>query len=240
MNSQFSNTSPILKETNIVGSFFAQVYGWMVVGLLVTFVIAFGVMTLSSVNEDIFTFLVLLTPFVFIGQLILVLILSFAWRKLNFVMSSGLFLLYSASMGIFFGVIFLNYTIASIVVAIAATIATFLAMALYGYFTKQDLTRWGQIALFGLLGLIFATLINIVFTIFFNSLGQTFNWILTYVGIGIFMILIAYDSQRLKQMAAEAESSGMASKLAIQGALMLYLDFINLFIRLLAIFGKRR
>jgi uncharacterized protein len=132
-----------------------------------------------------------------------------------------------------------RYTLTSILVAFGATFLTFAVMSIYGALTKQDLTRWGQIAMFGLIGLLIGTFINILVSIFAPGFGQGMYWILTYVGIGLFVILIAYDSQKLKRMAENANGQNISS-LAINGALQLYLDFINIFIRVLLIMGKKK
>ncbi|MEP7103385.1 MAG: Bax inhibitor-1/YccA family protein [Candidatus Dojkabacteria bacterium] len=236
------STPGLIQESSTVfGSFMAQVYGWMVIGLMVTFAVAFGVEFITERNEQIYLLLATLSPFIIIGQLIIVLVMAFLWRKMNVFISAGLFLFYSLTMGLFFGIIFLDFTSSSILLVFGATIATFVVMALFGTLTKQDLTSWGRLALFGLLGLIIATVINIVFYLFNPGLAQSFEWVLTYLGVGIFLILIAYDTQKLKTMAASAEQSGLGmANVAIQGALTLYLDFINIFIRLLFIMGKRK
>lgn len=219
----------------------AQVYGWMVAALIITFGVAFGVTFIAERNEQFFLFISAISPFILIGQLIIVLILGFLGSRMNAFVSGALFLFYALTMGIFFGVVFLGFTTISIVLVFGATTVTFLVMALYGMFTKQDLTSWGRLAFFGLIGLIIGTILNLIVYFIAPGVAQGIDYILTYLGIGIFLILIAYDTQKLKHMAASAGENGMGlSALAIQGALALYLDFINLFIRLLAILGKRK
>lgn len=231
----------IQPSTTVFSSFMAQVYGWMVAALIITFGVAFGVTFIAERNEQFFLFISAISPFILIGQLIIVLILGFLGSRMNAFVSGALFLFYALTMGIFFGVVFLGFTTISIVLVFGATTVTFLVMALYGMFTKQDLTSWGRLAFFGLIGLIIGTILNLIVYFIAPGVAQGIDYILTYLGIGIFLILIAYDTQKLKHMAASAGENGMGlSALAIQGALALYLDFINLFIRLLAILGKRK
>ncbi|MFS8130828.1 MAG: Bax inhibitor-1/YccA family protein [Candidatus Dojkabacteria bacterium] len=237
-----TTTDNLMQTTgSVFGGFMAQVYGWMVAGLFITFTVAFGVEFLAERNEQFYLTLATLTPFVLIGQLILVLVLGFLGRRMNAFLAGALFLIYALTMGVFFGVIFLGFTTISIVLVFAATTITFLVMAVFGFVTKQDLTSWGRLALFGILGLIIGSIINIAVFFIAPGVAQGIDYVLTYVGIGLFLILIAYDTQRLKKMAASIGENGMGmTGLAIQGALALYLDFINLFIRLLGIMGKRR
>jgi len=237
-----TTTDNLMQTTgSVFGSFMAQVYGWMVVALAITFGVAFGVEFLAERNEQFYVAVSITAPFVLIGQLILVLVLGFLGRRMNAFLSGALFLFYAVTMGIFFGVIFLGFTTVSIVLVFGATTITFIVMALFGFLTKQDLTSWGRLALFGIIGLIIGSLINILFYFIAPGVAQGIDYVLTYVGIGLFLILIAYDTQKLKKMAASIGEGGVGmTGLAIQGALALYLDFINLFIRLLGIMGKRK
>ncbi|MEO6729142.1 MAG: Bax inhibitor-1/YccA family protein, partial [Candidatus Dojkabacteria bacterium] len=134
-----------------------------------------------------------------------------------------------------------DFTTISIAMTFGATTITFLVMSIYGFVTKQDLTSWGRLAFFGLIGLIIGSILNIILFFLAPGVAQGIDYLLTYIGIAIFLILIAYDTQKLKKMAASIGEDGVGmSRLAIQGALALYLDFINLFIRLLRIMGKRK
>ena len=146
-----------------------------------------------------------------------------------------LFVLYSAINGVMLSSIFLIYTTSSIASVFFITAGTFAVMAFIGYTTKTDLTSMGKILLMALIGLIIASLVNVFFV---KSTG--FDLILSYAGVLIFVGLTAYDSQKIKQMLLMAPDAGEgAQKLALLGALSLYLDFINLFIYLLRIFGRR-
>jgi hypothetical protein len=145
-----------------------------------------------------------------------------------------MFILYSVINGAMLSSIFLVYTASSIATVFFITAGTFGAMALVGYTTKTDLTSMGKFLFMALIGLIIATIVNL----FVKSTGMTL--ILSYVGVLIFVGLTAYDSQKIKEMLLQApDASEGAQKLALLGALTLYLDFINLFIYLLRIFGKR-
>jgi FtsH-binding integral membrane protein len=143
--------------------------------------------------------------------------------------------------GVFVGVITVNYEAASVLLAFGATFLTFIALSAYGYFTKQDLTKWGSIALMGLFGAIIVSVFNVLLFFIAPQLSNAIYWIVNYVVLALFVVLIAYDTQKLKALAIEAEQrGGSVASYAIQGALMLYLDFINLFLRILSIMGKRR
>lgn len=232
---------PTAVSTSLLGSMLTQVYGWMSLGLGITFGIAFLLSTMLETNLAVRQFVLGSYPFIFIGQLLIVLVLSLLWRQMNAIISAGLFVFYSATMGVFLSTIFFAYSLGSIISVLGATVAIFIVMAVFGLVTKRDLTGWGTLAIFGLFGLIIATFFNFFLAFISPTTSNAASWILTYVGIGIFLILIAYDSQKIKALAYEAEMSGNGvSRYAIQGALMLYLDFINIFIRLISIFGKRR
>jgi FtsH-binding integral membrane protein len=131
--------------------------------------------------------------------------------------------------------IFLAYTYESVASVFFITAGTFAVMALYGYFTKSDLSSWGKILFMALIGLIIATIVNL----FIGS--SMLSMILSYAGVLIFVGLTAYDTQKIKQMLQDAEvADESAQKVALMGALSLYLDFINLFLYLLRIFGSSR
>ncbi len=160
---------------------------------------------------------------------------SAAINRLSAVTATLLFILYSIINGATLSVIFLIYELSSIATVFFITAGTFGTMALIGYTTKVDLSSMGKILMMALIGLIIATFVNI----FVKSDGLTM--ILSYVGVVIFVGLTAWDSQKIKHMLMMAPDAGEAAqKLALLGALTLYLDFVNLFLYLLRIFGKRR
>lgn len=214
--------------------FMVKVYGWMCFALAITGFVSMSIMHFSSLYNFFMTH-----PQVIIVacvvELIMVLFLSARINKMSLFNCALLFLLYSVLNGITLSPIFLIYTQSSIANTFFIVSGTFAAMSLFGYFTKQDLTKWGNILIMALLGVIVASLINI----FAHS--SMIYWITTYAGVFIFIGLIAYDTQKLKQLNEMGiENSESGSKLAIMGALTLYLDFINIFLYLLRIFGKER
>lgn len=210
-----------------------KVYVWMSLALAITGFTAYGVATSPGLMQAIYA-----NQFFFWGLIIaefaLVIGVSAAINRLSLATATLMFILYSVINGALLSYIFIVYTASSVSTVFFITAGTFAAMALYGYTTKTDLTSWGKLLLMALIGLIIATLVNV----FVKS--STFDLILSYVGVLIFVGLTAYDSQKIKQMLLEAPDAGEAAqKVALLGALSLYLDFINLFLYLLRIFGKR-
>src|SRR5258706_5448497 len=176
---------------NYARSFIVQVYGWMVLGLFVTFMSAFGVMFLIDTNAVFANLLYNSIGLLFLVEIAIVIILSLFWRKFNGFISLGMFMLYALINGLFFGVLMYAYTLDSLLVAFAATFLTFGVMAVYGYFTKSDLSKIGSIAIMGLFGLVIGSIINLIITFTNPGFGQGLYWILTYVGLAIFIILVA-------------------------------------------------
>nr|WP_207655712.1 Bax inhibitor-1/YccA family protein [Vallitalea okinawensis] len=213
--------------------FMTKVYGWMTLGLLITAITA-----LFTVYTSVFDF-VFYNQFTFIGILIgeiaLVIYLTRRIHKMNPATAVTLFLVYSAVNGLTISAYFLVYTTGSIVSTFMITAVTFGIMSVYGLVTKTDLTKLGNLFLMGLVGFIIASVVNI----FLQS--EALYWIATYVGIIIFIGLIAYDTQKIKTYYfASTTATGEHTKASIMGALSLYLDFINLFLLLLRMFGRRR
>lgn len=170
-----------------------------------------------------------------IAQIALVIWLSARLVKMSMTSATLLFILYSALMGVTMSSIFMLYTTASIATVFFITAGTFLVMSLIGYFTRIDLTRIGSILVMALIGLIIASVVNIFLG------NEILYWVISYVGVLIFVGLTAYDTQKIKEMVVEYGSvDEMGHKLALFGALSLYLDFINLFLYLLRIFGDRK
>ena len=210
-----------------------KVYVWMTLALVITGFTAYGVATSPGVLQLIFGNKILFWGMI-IAELALVIGVSAAINRLSLTMATLMFILYSVINGALFSSIFLIYTASSIATVFFITAGTFGVMALIGYTTKTDLTSIGKYLFMALIGLIIATLVNM----FIKSEG--FTYILSYIGVLIFVGLTAYDSQKIKQMLLQAPDAGEgAQKLALLGALTLYLDFINLFIYLLRIFGRR-
>ena len=210
-----------------------KVYVWMTMALVITGFTAYGVATSPGILQAIYSNQILFWGLV-IAEFALVIGVSAAINRLSLAMATLMFVLYSVINGALLSFIFLAYTASSIATVFFITAGTFAVMAFIGYTTKTDLTSMGKILMMALIGLIIATIVNL----FIKSSG--FTLILSYVGVLVFVGLTAYDSQKIKQMLLQAPDAGEgAQKLALLGALSLYLDFINLFLYLLRIFGKR-
>ncbi len=214
--------------------FVAKVFGWMTIGLLLTAVVAMWVASTEWLIRSIVTNRGLFLGLI-LGELGLVVVMSWAINRISPAVATGLFLLYAAVNGLTLSVIFVIYTQASIASTFFVTAGTFGVLAAYGYFTKRDLTSIGNLCLMALIGLIIASVVNFFFA------SEMLYWIITYAGILIFVGLTAYDAQKIKRIGMSLGSDeGLARKAAIMGALHLYLDFINLFILLLRVLGRRR
>jgi hypothetical protein len=215
-----------------VAQFFNAVYAWMAVGLAITAGVAYWVFNNGqTLPLSMGTFLVL-----FVFQLILVGVISSAVNRISATVATALFLLYAALNGVTLSIIFYVYSQASLASTFLVTAGAFGAMSVYGYMTKRDLTRLGSILFMALIGLILASLVNI-----FWHTNSILYWIVSYVGVLIFVGLTACDTQKLKQIAMQTGGNpAMAHRMSVVGSLILYLDFINLFLFLLRIMGNRR
>lgn len=211
-----------------------KVYVWMTLALVLTGITAYGVASSPSLMMTIIQTPAIMWALI-IAELIIVIAISAAINRLSLTTATLLFVLYSVLNGATFSLIFAVYTMSSIANVFFITAGTFGVMAAYGYFTKRDLSSWGRLLLMALIGLIIATLVNV-----FLVKSSGFDLILSYAGVLIFVGLTAYDTQKIKQMLAMQTDMGEgAQKVALLGALSLYLDFINLFLYLLRIFGRR-
>jgi hypothetical protein len=211
-----------------------KVYVWMTLALVITGFTSYGVATSPGILQAIYGNQLLFWGMI-IAEFALVIGVSAAIHRLSLTTATLMFILYSVINGALLSYIFLVYTASSVATVFFITAGTFGAMALLGYTTKTDLSSIGKYLIMALIGLIIATVVNL----FIQSTG--FTLILSYVGVLIFVGLTAYDSQKIKQMLLQAPDAGEgAQKLALLGALTLYLDFINLFIYLLRIFGRRK
>ena len=211
-----------------------KVYVWMTMALAITGITAYYV-----AHSETLMMVIRTNQILFWGLLIaefgLVIGLSAAINKLSLTTATLMFVLYSLVNGVTMSFIFLAYTASSVTSVFLITAGTFAAMAVFGYFTKTDLTSMGKILMMALIGVVIATIVNI----FTKSAGLTV--ILNYIGVLVFVGLTAYDSQKIKQMLQMApDASEGSQKIALLGAMSLYLDFINLFLYLLRIFGSRR
>lgn len=212
-----------------------SVYLWMTFALIITGLtaatVAFSPAMLSMLFSSKITFYGLI-----IAELAVVIILSARIQKLSFTTVTLMFILYSILTGATLSVIFLAYQLDSIVTTFFVTAGTFGSMTLIGYTTKKDLSKMGTYLLMTLIGLVIATLVNMFLA------NSTLDWIITYVGVLLFIGLTAYDTQKIKQMLREygTEINENSQKMALMGSLTLYLDFINLFLYLLKILGNRK
>jgi uncharacterized protein len=211
----------------------SQVYAWMTAGLLVTGAVASFVAGSEALVDLIFG-----NVFIFFGlfivQIIAVIGLSAGINRLSPAAAMAIFIGYAALNGLTMAAIFLAYTTASIASTFFVTAGTFGVMSLYGYTTKRDLSGIGNFAIMALIGLLIASVVNMFLR------NEAIYWILTYAGVLIFVALTAWDTQKIKQLAASVTDETSAGRVAVIGALTLYLDFINLFIYLLRILGVRR
>ena len=211
----------------------SKVYLWMTLALVVTGMTAYYVASSPAILYAIVSNQIAFWG-LFIGELVLVFVLSSRIMSLSFVTASLMFVIYSIMNGVFFSFILLAYTEQSIATTFLITAGTFGAMSLFGFVTKRDLSTMGRILFMLLIGLIIATVVNI----FMKAEGLAL--ILNYAGVVIFVGLTAYDTQSIKQMLQEHGDKEGAEKIALLGSLELYLDFINLFIYLLRILGSRK
>jgi len=211
-----------------------KVYTWMTLALVITAFTAYGVANSPAMLQLIFGNSLVMWGLI-IAELALVFIVSGMINRLSLTTATLLFILYSVLNGATLSVIFLAYSTTIIAKTFFVTAATFGAMSVFGYLTKRDLSSVGRLMLMALIGLIIATIVNV----FVKSNGL--DLIITYIGVLIFVGLTAYDTQRIKQMALTADGMDEGvQKMALMGALSLYLDFINLFLYLLRIFGGNR
>ena len=237
-NQQFPAALPTypspLEQEEIQRGFIARVYGWMAVGLFVTAAAALMTLMTPGLLRAIVTNRLLFFGLL-IGELVMVMALSGAINRLNPAVAGLAFVIYAALNGVTLSVLMLAYTGASIAETFGIAACTFGVLTLFGYTTHRDLTKLGSLLIMALFGLILASLFNLFFS------NPAIYWITTYVGILIFIGLIAYDTQKLKNMSLVVSANGeVAQKASILGALALYLDFINLFLLLLRIFGRRK
>jgi uncharacterized protein len=217
-----------------LGTYTSKVFGWMFFGLAATAVTAFFVAGSDNLAYSIASNLFLFYGLI-IAEFALVIILSRRIMKINYGTAVLLFLTYSVLNGAVLSVILLVFTLSSIAYTFAVTAVAFGAMSIYGYITKTDLTRVGNILFMGLIGLIVLSIVNMFIQ------ATALGWIISLLGLFVFLGLTAYDTQKIKEYYYRTEGNfEMARKSAIMGALRLYLDFINLFLMLLRIFGKRR
>ena len=239
MSSQFAQLRVTPSESELVSAFIdamSRVYLWMTGGLLITAVVATFVASSDGLADLLFGGSFLFWAII-IAQFGLVIAISAAINKMSPTMALGLFFLYAGLMGVTMSFVFIAYDLGSVAIAFGVTTGTFAALSFVGLTTKKDLTKWGPLLMVSLFGLIIASIANA----FLQS--AAFEWIISYVGVLIFMGLTLYQTKAIKSMTFEALSNGDAqavNRIGVIGALQLYLSFINLFLFILRIVGGRR
>ncbi len=207
------------------------VYNYMAGGLLLTGVVAYGAAAsglYQAIAGTAFIWIVLLAP------LALVMLLSFRIERMSLGTAQLTFWTYAGLVGLSLSGIFLIYTGASITRVFFIAAATFGAMSLYGYTTRSDLSRFGSFLFMGLIGIVIASLVNIFLA------SSALQFAISIIGVLVFVGLTAWDTQRIKEIYIEGEDAAVSGKKAIMGALALYLDFLNLFLLMMQLFGDRR
>ncbi|MBK7958997.1 MAG: Bax inhibitor-1/YccA family protein [Bacteroidetes bacterium] len=232
MNQTIHITS--LEQQVAQANFISKVYAWMSAALVITGLTAYYVAGQPSIVETIFSNKIYYYG-LFFATLGIVFVFNAMINRMSVALAGGIFITYSVLMGIMLSSIFLIYTSSSIASCFFITAGTFMGMSAFGYYTKRDLTAMGNLLYMALLGIIIASVVNI----FLHS--TMLYWITTYIGVIIFVGLIAYDTQKIKDMNDSVPAGSDAQKkLAMIGAMSLYLDFINLFLYILRIFGGRK
>jgi len=230
MEAEATKSKPTTKANQAFSAYLSGIFGWMFAGLTVSGIIGYLISNSGSAVQALFlnpaTFII-----VIILQFALVIFLSARITKLSANAARAAFMAYAVTIGVTLSAIFLAYTSTSIMRVFFITGSMFLIMAIIGYLTKIDLSKFGVILLMGLFGIIIASIVNI----FLQSNGLQLA--VSYIGVVIFLGLTAYDIQKIKKLYAQFGSAG---NMAILGALSLYLDFLNLFLFLLRIFGAGR
>ena len=222
----YGRTSAVSQTNSVL----KRVYVRMFIGLLISAFCALGVASSPAAFSFIFGNQLVFWG-LFIAMLVMAWVLPSRLMKMSTAGCFGLFCLFSAIMGVWLAPIFIAYKIGTIVYTFFITAGTFGAMSIYGYFTKSDLSKMGTFLMMALIGLIIASVVNIFWA------NSTMEWIISIAGVLIFTGLTAWDTQQIKRMAAGSFEPELTDKLATMGAMTLYLDFINLFLFILRIFG---
>ena len=226
----YYGSNAVTTQTN---SIMKRVYVRMFVGMLISAFCALGVASSQAAMQFFFANKIVFWG-IFIGMLVMAFVIPARLTKMSTATCLLLFCIFAAAMGVWLAPIFVIYRLGTIVYTFFITAGTFGAMSIYGYFTKTDLSKFGTYMIMALWGLIIAIVVNI----FLKSSGL--EWVISIVGVLLFTGLTAWDTQMVKRLAAANLDPQMADKLATMGALNLYLDFINLFLFLLRIFGGGR
>ena len=232
-NTSTDNISLQQANEKISQRFIAAVYGWMVAALAISGIAAFAVF-----NSETLLYFIFGSRFTFLGliiaELALVFILSAGIRRMSFPVAAASFVIYSIVNGLTLSSVLFVYTGTSIVRIFVITALMFGAMSVYGATTKSSLQSAGKYLMMALIGLIIASMVN------WFMRSSSLDWLISFVTVGVFTGLTAYDTQKITTAARYAQDNDDFKKIAIIGALELYLDFINIFLALLRLFGKRR
>ncbi|MFM2339024.1 MAG: hypothetical protein RL115_2217 [Bacteroidota bacterium] len=237
-----STQEHLFQNVNLTGArsktFMANVFTYMFLALGISAFVAYlfasnPAWLFPIISNKLMIYVVMFLPLVF------VLTMSFAFKKLPLPLLIGFFIAYSAATGLSLSFVLLVYTAGSVVTCFISAAAMFGVMAFMGYTTKKDLTSFGRIMTMGLIGIVIASLVNMFMQ------NDTMDYIISFIGVAVFTGLTAYDVQKLKNIGEGLDANGNvleadAKKLSIMGALTLYLDFINLFLMLLRLFGSKR
>lgn len=232
-NTSTDNISLQQANEKISQRFITAVYGWMVAALAISGIAAFAVF-----NSETLLYFIFGSRFTFLGliiaELALVFILSAGIRRMSFPVAAASFVIYSIINGLTLSSVLFVYTGTSIVRIFVITALMFGAMSVYGATTKSSLQSAGKYLMMALIGLIIASMVN------WFMRSSSLDWLISFVTVGVFTGLTAYDTQKITTAARYAQDNDDFKKIAIIGALELYLDFINIFLALLRLFGKRR
>lgn len=221
-------------QATTANRFMPRVYAWMTFGMGITALISFLVVTTPAISHAVFSNTILFYGLI-IGELALVIAFTTLANRVSSPVAALMFTGYAALNGVTLSLVFLIYTAGSLAGTFAITAGMFAGMSIYGMVTKRDLTNVGSFAMMGLWGIIIASVVNI----FLRS--DSISWLASFCGVIVFTLLTAYDTQKMKALGLTYnDDSETAKKMALRMALMLYLNFINLFLSLLRLFGQRR
>ncbi len=229
-----SGEQPIINIASATNDVLQRVFLWMSLALVISGLSAWLVASSPALIQTLYS-----SPAIFFGLMIveiaLVIGISAGINRLSSATATVLFIVYSIINGVVLSSIFLVYSLGTIAMVFFITAGTFACMAVIGYTTQKDLSGWGRYLMMALIGLIIASVVSIF------TASTTLDWIINLGGVVLFVLLTAYDTQMIKRLVANTAEQGeeIGNKVAIIGALTLYLDFINLFLKLLAIFGRR-
>ena len=232
MTNSNSTQISLVKEQN---KFLARTYGWMALALIISGFTEFGTATyLASIGEQAYSFFQIGFPILAIAEIVLVWWLSASISKISAVGASVAFVIYSVLNGMTLSSIFIVYQLSSLFTIFLTSAGMFAAMAIYGTFTKQNILSFGRYFFMALVGVVIASIINL----FVRS--NRLDWIISIVTVVLFTGLSAYDAQKMVRVSERAENSDVFKKASLIGALELYLDFVNIFLAMLRLFGKRK